>query len=204
MKRPVDENLSRELFEKIIQFAARHGLSALSMNALAKAVGSTPRGILQHFDSEEELIHLIFFDVLRRLREILGGIQADTPDQAFRMAWEEMIKPESLTWFRLFFQAYGEALQRPKAFGQFLGAMTEDWLSFWATGFAVYEGTAQKAVEMATLVVAGFRGFLMDYCATQDRARVTRAVEIWISGLSSMMNETPISAYGANQPEEGW
>jgi hypothetical protein len=35
----------------------------------------------------------------------------------------------------------------------------------------------------ATIVLAGFRGFLLDVCATDDSERVGRAVELWISIL---------------------
>jgi len=35
-------------------------------------------------------------------------------------------------------------------------------------------------------VLAGFRGFLMDLCATHDRIRVNRAVTAWLKTLDAM------------------
>ncbi|MBV8373585.1 MAG: hypothetical protein JOY69_10010, partial [Candidatus Eremiobacteraeota bacterium] len=39
------------------------------------------------------------------------------------------------------------------------------------------------ARALATVLVAGFRGFLLDLCATHDRARIDRAFELWLSML---------------------
>jgi hypothetical protein len=35
----------------------------------------------------------------------------------------------------------------------------------------------------ATFVLAVFRGFLLDLCATGDTKRLKRAVDVWIGGL---------------------
>ncbi len=44
---------------------------------------------------------------------------------------------------------------------------------------------ASTARVKATMVVAGFRGFLLDVCATGDDERVERAVALWIETLES-------------------
>jgi len=50
------------------------------------------------------------------------------------------------------------------------------------------EGTKKAhAQTFATVVLAGFRGFLLDYCASGDRARVNRAVELWLPTLDAML-----------------
>ena len=36
---------------------------------------------------------------------------------------------------------------------------------------------------LATVLIAGFRGFLLDLFATHDRARIDRAVDLWLSML---------------------
>ena len=36
-----------------------------------------------------------------------------------------------------------------------------------------------------TQILAGFRGFLLDLCATRERRRVNRAVELWLQMLDS-------------------
>ena len=41
----------------------------------------------------------------------------------------------------------------------------------------------REARKRATVVLAGFRGFLLDLCATRERARIDGAVEAWIQSL---------------------
>jgi hypothetical protein len=43
-----------------------------------------------------------------------------------------------------------------------------------------------EARAHATVVLAGFRGFMLDYCASKDRARVDRAVELWLHALDAI------------------
>ncbi len=189
MSRTVDEKRPRELFGKIIRHAARHGLAALSLRPLAKAVGASPRVLLYHFGSKEQLVHLVFSELRSRQWGVLSNIQAQTLDEALRVAWKQMIKPGSLVWFRLFFQAYGEAMQRPKEFNEFLRTMTDDWLLWFAKSLEAQSNTPRDTAVLATAILAGFRGFLMDYCATKDRVRVNRAVEMWIADVSPMAVE---------------
>jgi hypothetical protein len=46
--------------------------------------------------------------------------------------------------------------------------------------------TEADARAHATVVLAGFRGFLLDYCASGDRARIDRAVELWLDALDTI------------------
>jgi len=36
------------------------------------------------------------------------------------------------------------------------------------------------------MLLAGYRGFLLDLLATRDRARIDRAVELWIRALDAI------------------
>jgi hypothetical protein len=43
--------------------------------------------------------------------------------------------------------------------------------------------TKREAQALGTLLIAGFRGFLMDLLATHERERIDIAVELWLSLL---------------------
>lgn len=43
-----------------------------------------------------------------------------------------------------------------------------------------------EARAFATIVLAGFRGFMLDYCATRDRRRIDRAVDLWLKSLDAI------------------
>ena len=48
-----------------------------------------------------------------------------------------------------------------------------------------------EARSYATVVLAGFRGFLLDHCATHDRKRLDKAVEMWIQALDVISGTKP-------------
>ena len=84
---------------------------------------------------------------------------------------------------RLFFEVYALALQDRTRFPGFLESAIDDWL-------AALEACATRpgfdrddARAFATVLIAGFRGFLLDLCATHDRVRIDRAVDLWLSML---------------------
>ena len=44
----------------------------------------------------------------------------------------------------------------------------------------------RDARAIATVLLAGYRGFLLDLCATRDRKRINRAVDVWIAALDAI------------------
>ena len=78
------------------------------------------------------------------------------------------------------------ALRQPKTFAEYLRTTVEDWLGFLALPLVRKGYTEADARARATVVLAGFRGFLLDYCASRDRLRVDRAVELWLNALDAI------------------
>lgn len=185
-------NLERpeELLDEIVNHLIAHGVSELSLRPLAKAVGSSPRVLLYYFGSKEDLV----VKALARLRERQRGAYARikaahfaTPEEACRAIWKQMSAPQSEPLFRMFFEAYAMALRYPPRFSEFLRAAIEDWLGFLGSPLVQNGGSEAEARAYATVVVAGFRGFMLDLCASRDRARVDRAVELWLKALNAIL-----------------
>ena len=42
-------------------------------------------------------------------------------------------------------------------------------------------------------MLTGFRGFMLDFCATYDRLRVSRAVYLWIKALDTIKLDREIT-----------
>jgi hypothetical protein len=97
-----------------------------------------------------------------------------------------MTNSRSLPLFRLFFEAYGLALRHPQRYKEFLQSTVEDWLKFVAGALHTHGHGRHQARVLATVVLAGFRGFLLDYCATGDRKRVNSAMNLWLQALNSI------------------
>ena len=175
MSRTADEARRAELLDRAVDYVCGRGLSELSLRPLAKAVGSSPRVLLYYFGSKEALV----VEIVRRGRARQAAMMAalkltsHAPGDVARALWKEWSKPEWEPLTRLSFEVYTMALNDPARFPGFLDASINDWL-------AALRGCTETE---ATILIAGFRGFMLDLLATHDCARVDRAVERWISAV---------------------
>ena len=189
MTRTVNEARPGELLDAIVRYIAKNGVAELSLRPLAKAVRSSPRVLLYYFGSKEELVAQAVMRLRERQRASFGKMRDaryERPSDACRAIWQQMSAPESEAAFKLSFEVYAMALRHPRRFAEFLSSSVEDWLEFLAEPL-VRKGCAKaEARHFATIVIAGFRGFMLDYCATHDRERVNRAVELWLQSLDSI------------------
>lgn len=195
MSRTADESRRAELLDSVVDYVCEHGVAGLSLRPLAKAVDSSPRVLLYYFNSKEDLVTEVLQQAGARQRRLFDRLRVKHLGsiQACREIWGVMSSPRSEPVFRLFFEVYGLALQDRKRYRRFLKNVVEPWLDFIASPLVrsgVPEGDAR---DFATLVLAGFRGFLLDLCATRDRARIGRAVELWFETLSSVSEKDAVS-----------
>ncbi len=96
-----------------------------------------------------------------------------------------MSAPASEPVFRLFFEVYGLALQNRKRFAGFLKRVVQDWLLFITEPLVVQGWRRSEATAFATVLIAGYRGFMLDLCATRDRRRIDAAVDLWIERVTA-------------------
>lgn len=103
-----------------------------------------------------------------------------------RAIWRHMSSKGSESLFRMFFEAYSMGLQEPKRFASFLHTAVEDWLEYLAAPRMAQGEPRAAAREFATVILAGFRGFMLDYCVSRDRERVDAAVDLWLDALDAI------------------
>lgn len=185
VSRTADEARRAELLDRAVDYVCRHGLAGLSLRPLAKAVRSSPRVLLYYFGSKESLV----VEIVRRGRARqqammtqlkLGGLP---PSDVARALWREWSKPECEPLTRLSFEVYVLSLSARSRFPGFLDSSIGEWLGALEFCTRLPGRSAAEAQALATLLIAGFRGFLLDLLATQDRARIDLAVERWISAV---------------------
>jgi AcrR family transcriptional regulator len=186
MSRTADLKRRAELLERIVDYVYERGVSQLSLRPLAEAVGCSPRLLLYFFSSKEELVTQVLAAAGARQRALIGRFQiehAATPAQACGEIWKAVSEPNSEPVFRLFFEVYGVALQDRGRYALFLQRVVDEWLAFIADPMIAAGREPAEARAHATIVLAAFRGFLLDLCATRDRPRIDRAVELWLRML---------------------
>ncbi len=183
MSRTADEAHRAELLDRAVDYVCRNGLAELSLRPLAKAVRSSPRGLLYYFGSKEELIVEIVRRGRARQRAMMVNLKLTdlSPRAIARTLWREWSKPEWEALTRLSFEVYTLALSDRTRFPGFLDAAVNEWLQALEVCTRLPGWTRVRSRALATLLIAGFRGFLLDLLATHDRARIDRAVDLWLS-----------------------
>ncbi|HXE36061.1 MAG TPA: TetR/AcrR family transcriptional regulator [Verrucomicrobiae bacterium] len=189
MTRTADLERPAELLDAVVKHLTENGVAELSLRPLAKAVGSSPRVLLYYFGSKEELVVRALARMREKQRvtyERMKEFPYKSPGEACRAIWRHMSAPENERLFRMSLEIYVMALRQPKTFAEYLRTTVEDWLGFLAPPLVRKGYTEADARAHATVVLAGFRGFLLDYCASGDRARIDRAVELWLDALDTI------------------
>jgi AcrR family transcriptional regulator len=175
VSRTADDARRAELLDRAVDYVCRVGLADLSLRPLAKAIGSSPRVLLYYFGSKESLVVEIVRRGRARQRSMMAELKCvvNSPKDVARALWREWSKPEWEPLTRLSFEVYTLALTDPSRFPGFLESSVKEWLD------AMQGCTATQA----TMLIAGFRGFLLDLLATHDRARIDRAVKRWLEAV---------------------
>lgn len=181
--RPIDHQRRAELLDAVVDYTVEHGFSELSWRPVAAAVGVSTTTLVHRFGTKEQMLQA----VLARLRErILAASDAlgASPDlaTAARWVWTRTSDPRRGAEFRLFFAAYGRALQAPQQFADFLEHVVADWMSALCAAQGP-DTDPVTATRTATLVIATIRGLLLDLLATGDRDRVQDAAESFLATL---------------------
>ncbi|HWD61518.1 MAG TPA: TetR/AcrR family transcriptional regulator [Humibacter sp.] len=182
--RPVDERRRDELLDAVVGYAVERGFAELTWRPLALALGVTPTTLVHRFGSKEGMIEAI----QRRLRERILTETAPLEGEGFDLAryarrvWQRVSDPVREGEFRLFFAVYGQALQAPDTFEDFLGHVVADS----TTALRTVQGDGVDhaiAVRTATLTIATIRGLLLDLLTTGDRERVDAAADAFFDAL---------------------
>jgi AcrR family transcriptional regulator len=194
-----DKQRPAELLDAIVGYLVKNGVANLSLRPLAKAVASSPRVLLYYFGSKEELVVRALARLRERQRGTFSGmreVRYEQPADACRAMWKQMNSPQSEPLFKFFFETYALALRNPPRFGDFLKSAVEDWLEFVAEPMIRKGHPRAEARAFATIVIAGFRGFMLDYCASHDRERIDRAVDLWLRSLDTISLAPEVSHVG--------
>lgn len=173
-----------ELLDRAIDHVAEHGLTDLSLRALAAELGTSHRMLSHHFGSKEGLWVAIVGEVERRQLSAMADIDTDPAmslEEMMRSWWRHISDPSLWPNERLFFEIYAQALLGRSPATDLLDTVVDAWVEP-AADLAISMGVdPQDARTFARLGLAVTRGLLLDLLATRDRVAVDAAMEQWIS-----------------------
>lgn len=177
--RKPDPERKSELLDAVIDYLFEHGLSDLSLRPLSDALETSPRNLLYHFGSKEEMVVQALTEARDREQRLVLDWMRTHPDAALEEIlqhfWMSLSSAENAPFLRLLFEVYAIALYDPTRFPGFPEAAVADWFPVLEQAFLSHGLGASEAQMRATLTVATARGLLLDLLAIGDRERVDRA-----------------------------
>jgi AcrR family transcriptional regulator len=179
MARPPNPRIRERLRSQAVDYVLSHGVGDLALRPLAKALKTNARMLVYHFGSREGLMREILAGVREREDENIqawfqAGKKQRTMPEFLRWLWQWMSAPRTRPAARLLFELYALALRNPRDYPGVLEAPLAYWQKLTKKAGLRSEFDAAEA----TLLLAATRGLLLDLCATGDRARVGRAMQL--------------------------
>ena len=165
MGRTPEPERKEALLEKAVDYVLARGLEGMSLRPMASAVGTSPRVLLYHFGSKEQLVAEVVAAARVRLREELAAFEGASLEDA----WDHISAPRMEPYWRLTAQVLALGLADESAYSRSLPGIVHDWLATRPPG---------QSPPLGTLVVAAFRGLMIDLLATGERERVEAAVRL--------------------------
>jgi AcrR family transcriptional regulator len=153
-----------ELLQATVGYILKNGAGDLSLRPLAEAIGTRARLLIYHFGSREKLLEAALTVALQR-------VQRDFMDTGENILdfWRWATQKKNQPYVKLVFEVHGLAPRNPRVFGGYVRNAIDSWRRI----------IAKKQKEpAATAIVATFDGLLMDFLATGDRDRTTRALRL--------------------------
>jgi len=186
MARLPDPRIRERLREQAVDYVLSHGMGDLTLRPLAKVLRTNARMLIYHFGSREGLMR----EILARLREredahiqtwLHASKKRRTLPEFLRWHWKHLSAPQVRSAARLILELYALALRHPR----YYPGVLEDPLAYWQK-LTEQAGVDSKVDTIeATLLLAATRGLLLDLCATGDRARVGRAMNLFAQLVES-------------------
>ena len=181
MPRTVDSEHRRAIAQRAADHLLERGQVAVSLRDLAAAVGVSPRMLVHHFGSREELISCALREARSRQRRMFEARLAPQPGRPYPQvltdAWRWFATDEAEPYLRLFGQLHALAGVPDSPHADFLRESVLDWLPSIQHGFAADGADPATARELATLTLAVVRGLLQDQSAVGDHERVSAAFD---------------------------
>lgn len=173
-----------QLLEAAVEYLLANGLTGLSLRPLAAAAGTQARLLIYHFGSRAELVSAALAVVLRRVQEAFLAMHSEaTLEGTLRGFWNWATDAPNEPYLRLFLEVHALALHDPDGYGESLRGSLESWRSLIADRLGKRGTTPKRRAERATLIIAAVDGLLLDYLATHDRERTTRALTLFLRSV---------------------
>lgn len=172
----------RELLDRVTDDLAVNGLVDFSLRRAARAAGTTHKVLLYYFDGADDLLTQAIHQL--RERRIDKGLAAATrPERQtlaarVRAVWPALVGEES----RVLDQAIGLMMYDPTRYAELGRGASQQYLPS-LLSICPQDWSDQRKLEVAEMILAVLRGFLIDRLASGDTAGVEAGFEALVRAL---------------------
>jgi AcrR family transcriptional regulator len=195
-----------KLLAAVIEYVATNGFSDLSLREVAAAIGTSHRMLIYHFGSREGLLVAVVQAVEAAQRSFLAEFAADpsvSPGDVMRRMWRRVADPALAPNVRLFFEIYGQALQKRPGTAGLLDDIVDSWVEP-LVEYARQRGMDPERARIdARLSIAVSRGLLLDLVATGNKEEVDAAAERFIAQYDALAAQEERDGVGATSRRGG-
>jgi AcrR family transcriptional regulator len=167
-----------QLLDEAATWLITNGLARMTIRAVADDLGISHRTLLHHFPTRQQLLAEALGELrqrgLRVLDEQLRDADRPAPGALVIAMWDHFSAPETLPYHRVFFEVAGASLAEPEQYGPYLDGFESDWTRAIEAPLERADVPPEQIAPLATLIVASYRGLLLDLLVTGERER-TRA-----------------------------
>jgi AcrR family transcriptional regulator len=169
---PRGEARRRELLDRVTDDLAVNGLVDFSLRRAARAAGTTHKVLLYHFDGADDLLNQAILRLReRRIGNALAAVAADPARQTLasriRAIWSALTGEES----RVLDQAIGLMMYDPARYAELGQGASQLYLPS-LLSICPPHWAEQRKLEVAEMILAVLRGFLIDRLTSGDDAGV--------------------------------
>jgi AcrR family transcriptional regulator len=174
---PRGEARRRELLERVSDDLAVNGLVDFSLRRAARAAGTTHKVLLYHFDGADDLLAQAIFQLReRRIGNALAAIAAGPEGQSLaervRAIWPALLGEES----RVLDQAMGLTMYDPARYAELGRGASQQYLPT-LLSICPPQWSGQRKLEVAEMILAALRGFLIDWLTSGSTTGVEAGFE---------------------------
>jgi AcrR family transcriptional regulator len=174
---PRGEARRRELLDRVTDDLAVNGLVDFSLRRAARAAGTTHKVLLYHFEGADDL--LVQAVIQLRERRIGKALAAATEGPARRSlaAWARAVWPVLVgEEARVLDQAIGLAMYDPDRYAELGRGASQQYLPT-LLSICPEDWSDRRKLEVAEMILAVLRGFLVDARTSGDTAGIAAGFE---------------------------
>lgn len=176
------------LLDEIVEHFVAAGVADLTLRSLAAELDTSHQLLMYHFGNREDLLRAALARIQDAVVEDLNTFLDGHPERRRpSKVWQHLSKPGPFR-LRVQYECLGLALADPGRYGDIAGEILRGWTDV-ATQLLADRGLQRRERDgAATLLVAAMRGLGLDLIATDDRARIRKAVaqlDRWYDDLTA-------------------